>query len=122
MLREKFRAHAASPDRPVPSGSPDDIKSSYEELTLGVWRVLVMKDSPFSVFNFQWDILSETFLLLHRALCDVYSISPRLFALYIMAHVWFAIEEPLSLYFSNRLFLFVSKVERLISALTGWCH
>ncbi|KAH0835777.1 P-loop containing nucleoside triphosphate hydrolase protein [Lanmaoa asiatica] len=105
MLR-KFRTHTSLPETP---SAPNNIKSSYDELMLGVWRVLVVKDSHFSMFNFRLENLSTTFPLLRRALYDVYTISPRLFALTIMTHFWFAIEGPLSLYFSNRLFFFIEK-------------
>lgn len=105
MYPSKFWTRSISPET---KSSPDDVKPSYQELVIGVWRVLVVKDARYSMFNLQWKNLSSTFPLLRRALHDVYSISPRLFALRILAEFWFAIESPLSLYFTNLLFSLVS--------------
>lgn len=119
MLRNKFWTRAPPPKTP---STPNDVKFSYEELMLGVWRVLVMKDSRFSMPNFGWkqsEDPSQTFPLLCRAVYDVYTISPRLFAHTIMTQFWFAIEGPLSLYFSNRLLFFVSELSSPRSVLTG---
>lgn len=115
MLRDKFRTPTKAPSVP----NDHDAKLTYEELMLGVWRVLVVKDSPFSIINFRWESFSTTFAFFLQALYDVYTISPRLFVLCIVAHFWFAIEEPLSLYFSNRLFFFVGTVGCPKSVLTG---
>ncbi|KAG6373710.1 P-loop containing nucleoside triphosphate hydrolase protein [Boletus reticuloceps] len=94
---------------PLARSTPNDAKMSYEELRLGIWRVLVVKDSHFSMFNFRWENISSALPLLRRALYDVYIISPRLFALRILAELWFAIEDPLSFYFSNTLFFSIEK-------------
>lgn len=105
MLRNRFWT------RPPPletKNSPDDVKSTTEELMIGIWRVLVVKESRFPMFNFQWENISSTFPLLRRAIYDVYAISPHLFALRILTEIWFGIEGPLSLYFSNNLFFSVS--------------
>lgn len=100
------------------SSAPNDGKLSCGELMLGVWRVVVVKDSHFPMFSFQWETLSMSFALFFHILYDMYTISPRFFALCIIAHMWFAIEGPHSLYFSTRLFFFVSMVLPPISALT----
>ncbi|KAI9567137.1 hypothetical protein HD554DRAFT_1028467 [Boletus coccyginus] len=106
MLHDKFWTRTPPPETP---GASNDANLSYEELMLGIWRVLVVKDSRFYMLNFRWENLSSTFSLLWRALYDVYTISPRLFALTLLAQLWSAIEGPLSLYFSNTLFLFIEK-------------
>lgn len=116
MLRDEFWTRTPQPENP---SAPNDVKLPYEELMLGIWRVLVVKDSRFSMFNLRWENISSTFLLLRRALYDVYIISPRLFALSIMAEFWLAIEGPLSLYFSNSLFFLVSALSPAWSVLTG---
>lgn len=116
MLRNRFWTRIPPPET---QNAPKDVKLSYEELMLGVWRVLVLKDRRFSIFNFQWENLSSSFPLLRRALYDVYTISPRLFALRILAEFWFSIEGPLSLYFSNNLFFSVSVLDSSTSVLTG---
>ena len=116
MLRDKLWARTPPPETP---SAPNDVKFPYDELTLGIWRVLVLKDSRFSIFNLQRENFSSTFLLLRRALYDVYTISPRLLALSIVAEFWFAIEGPLSLYLSKSLFFFVSALSPPRSVLTG---
>ena len=105
MLRDKFWVPTLPLDKD-PNGP--HVKSSYEEFTLGVWHVLMVKDKPFSILNFDWEGLCTTFGFLLHALHDVYTISPGLFAFSLIAHSWLAIEGPLSLYFSNKLFFFVS--------------
>ncbi|KAF8452299.1 hypothetical protein L210DRAFT_2025366 [Boletus edulis BED1] len=104
---------------PLARSTPKDAKMSYEELRLGIWRVLVVKDSHFSMFNFRWENISLALPLLRRALYDVYTISPRLFALRILAELWFAIEGPLSFYIYNTLFFSVSIPNFPSSLLTG---
>jgi hypothetical protein len=116
MLGDKFWTRPPPPEKP---SAPNDVKLPYEELMLGIWRVLVVKDSRFSMFNLRRGTISSTFLLLHRVLYDVYTISPRLFALTIVAEFWLAIEGPLSLYFSNSLFFFVSAPSPARSVLTS---
>ncbi|KAG9312732.1 hypothetical protein JVU11DRAFT_7162 [Chiua virens] len=59
--------------------------------------------------NFGWEVLSTNFPFLRRALCDLYTISPRLFIMTIIGHLWFAIEGSLSLYLSNLLFYSIEK-------------
>jgi len=105
MLHDKSWTRTPPPKTPSAS---NDANPSYEELMLGIWRILIVKDSRFSMLSFRWENLSSTFSLLWRALYDVYTVSPRLFALSILAQFWSAIEGPLSLYFSNTLFFFVS--------------
>ncbi|KIJ59191.1 hypothetical protein HYDPIDRAFT_170928 [Hydnomerulius pinastri MD-312] len=88
--------------------------SNHEELILGVWRVLIAKGTRFWLPGLKWDAISTNLPLLRRAFWDVYAISPPLFIFTILTHMWYAIEEPLSLYFSNRLLFFGCQIERRI--------
>ena len=117
IVSHNFWTQLTSSDRPP--GIPNDVKSPYEELTLGVWRVLVMKDSFFSAFDFRWESFSMGAACFLNFLYDVYTISPRLFSLCIMGQFWSAIEGPLGLYLSNRLFFCVGTLNSPILALTG---
>jgi hypothetical protein len=87
-------------------------RTPFLEQRLGVWRVLIAADesSSFRLPNFQWSLVSAHTPLLSRAYKDIYSISPILFWLMIATHLWYAIEDPLSLYFSNRLLLLVGEL------------
>jgi hypothetical protein len=88
-------------------------RTPFLERRLGVWRVLIAADesSSFRLPNFQWGLgrMSTHIPLLTRAYKDIYSISPTSFWLMIATHFWYAIEDPLSLYFSNRLLLLVGE-------------
>jgi hypothetical protein len=90
-------------------------KKPFLERRLGVWRVLIVDDTSFRLPNFQWDLISTHLPILTRACKDVYTINPKLFWLMILSHLWYAIEHPLSLYFSNRLLLLVREI------LLYWC-
>ena len=46
----KSRAHTPPPKT---KSSPDDIQPSYDEHVIGIWRVLVLKDAPWSILV--WD-------------------------------------------------------------------
>ncbi|KAG2750621.1 P-loop containing nucleoside triphosphate hydrolase protein [Suillus brevipes Sb2] len=94
-------------------------RTPFLEQRLGVWRVLIAADesSSFRLPNFQWSLVSAHTPLLSRAYKDIYSISPILFWLMIATHLWYAIEDPLSLYFSNRLLLLIQQ-----SILQGKVH
>jgi hypothetical protein len=84
-------------------------QTPFLERRLGVWRVLIATDesSSFRLPSLEWGLVSTHTPLLTRAYKDIYSISPILFWLMIATHLWHAIEDPLSLYFSNRLLLLV---------------
>ncbi|KAG2750620.1 P-loop containing nucleoside triphosphate hydrolase protein [Suillus brevipes Sb2] len=88
-------------------------RTPFLERRLGVWRVLIAADesSSFRLPNFQWGLgrMSTHIPLLTRAYKDIYSISPTSFWLMIATHFWYAIEDPLSLYFSNRLLLLIQR-------------
>ncbi|KAG2121906.1 hypothetical protein DEU56DRAFT_88768 [Suillus clintonianus] len=86
-------------------------RTPFLERRLGVWRVLIASSdaSSFSLPNFQWSLISSHLPLLTRACKDVYSISPKLFWLMMVTHLWYAVEDPLSLYFSNRLLLLIQR-------------
>ncbi|KAG9312731.1 P-loop containing nucleoside triphosphate hydrolase protein [Chiua virens] len=106
MLLDKFLALITPEKNPssTTSTSTNDVKSNYQELRLGVWRVQLMKNSHLFRLDFGWKDLTTALPFLRRALYDVYTISPRLFAFCIIEQLWSAIDRPLSLYLSNRLF------------------
>jgi hypothetical protein len=82
-------------------------KPPFIERRLGVWRILMADDTSFGLPNLQWDFVSTHLPILTRAYKDVYSISPMLFWLMLLSHLWYAIEDPLTLFISNRLLLLV---------------
>ncbi|OAX39483.1 P-loop containing nucleoside triphosphate hydrolase protein [Rhizopogon vinicolor AM-OR11-026] len=84
-------------------------KTPFLERRLGVWRILIANDTSFRLPSLRWDLLSAHLPILTRACKDVYSISPTLFWLMMLSHLWYAIEDPLSLYFSNRLLLLIQR-------------
>ncbi|KIK35062.1 hypothetical protein CY34DRAFT_96782 [Suillus luteus UH-Slu-Lm8-n1] len=105
--------------RVAPRTDTQKERTPFLEQRLGVWRVLIAADesSPFRLPNFQWSLVSTHTPLLTRAYKDIYSISPIFFWLMIATHLWYAIEDPLSLYFSNRLLLLIQQ-----SVLQGKVH
>jgi hypothetical protein len=100
--------------RVVPRIDKQKERTPFLERRLGVWRLLIADDesSSFRFPNFQWGLgrISSHIPLLTRAYKDMYSISPTSFWLMIATHLWYAIEDPLSLYFSNRLLLLVGEL------------
>ncbi|KAG2091009.1 P-loop containing nucleoside triphosphate hydrolase protein [Suillus discolor] len=94
-------------------------RTPFLERRLGVWRILIAADesSSFRLPNLQWDLVSTHVPLLTRAYKDFHSVSPKLFWLLMVTNLWYAIEDPLSLYFSNRLLLLIQR-----SVLEGKIH
>ncbi|KAG2337958.1 P-loop containing nucleoside triphosphate hydrolase protein [Suillus weaverae] len=97
--------------RVMPRTGTQKEQAPFLERRLGVWRILIAADesSSFRLPSFQWGIVSTHIPLLTRAYKDIYSISPMSFWLMIVTHLWYAIEDPLSLYFSNRLLLLIQR-------------
>lgn len=94
-------------------------RTPFLERRLGVWRILIAADesSSFRLPNLQWGLVSTHVPLLTRAYNDFHSVSPKLFWLLMVTNLWYAIEDPLSLYFSNRLLLLIQR-----SVLEGKIH
>ncbi|KAG1794733.1 P-loop containing nucleoside triphosphate hydrolase protein [Suillus variegatus] len=94
-------------------------RTPFLERRLGVWRVLIATDesSSFRLPDLHWGPVSTYIPLLTRAYKDVYSVSPKLFWLLMVTNLWYAIEDSLSLYFSNRLLLLIQR-----SVLEGKVH
>lgn len=92
---------------PLTHGSALKVKTKFDELRLGVWRLIIVDEPRFGIQS-QKDALSVVPPLFLRALSDMYAISPPMFLLSICMHLWRAMEEAMSLYFSNRLLFFVS--------------
>ncbi|KAG1849293.1 P-loop containing nucleoside triphosphate hydrolase protein [Suillus subalutaceus] len=105
--------------RVMPPTDTQKKRTPFLERRLGVWRVLIAADgsSSFRLPNLQWGIISTHIPLLTRGYKDIHSISPMLFWLMVVTHLWYAIEDPLSLYFSNRLLLLIQR-----SLLQGKVH
>lgn len=91
----------------------DKAKKKYSELKLGVWRLIILDDSAYKFPGIQSPSEIKTVLipLFRRAFGDMYAISPMMFYLIVVTHLWRAMEETMSLYFSNRLLFFVSRCE-----------
>ncbi|KIO04302.1 hypothetical protein M404DRAFT_558326 [Pisolithus tinctorius Marx 270] len=84
--------------------------SKYTEIRLGVWRVIIANESLSSVrlpgLRFYHDI-ANVIPLVRRACGDLYAISPSMLLFLILATLWCAVEDTLSLYFSSRLLSYV---------------
>ncbi|KAG6329947.1 hypothetical protein ID866_9141 [Astraeus odoratus] len=93
-----------------PVERPLEGKPGYLELDIGVWRVIIAKESLFRLpgTRFFQDVMGVS-PLFHRACKDLYSISPPMFLFTICANLWYAMERTLSLYFSSRLLFHVSR-------------
>jgi hypothetical protein len=98
--------------RIMPRTDTQKERMPFLERRLGVWRILIAADesSSFKLPNLQWGFLSTHIPLLTRGYKDIHSISPMFFWLMVITHLWYAIETPLSLYFSNRLLLLVGEL------------
>ncbi|KIJ59189.1 hypothetical protein HYDPIDRAFT_190613 [Hydnomerulius pinastri MD-312] len=107
-LRNRF-SKLVSNIRVSNSQHAKNVGSNHEELILGVWRVLIAKDTRFWLPGLKWDAISTNLPFLRRAFWDIYAISPPLFVFTILTHTWAAIEIPLSLYFSTRLLFFIER-------------
>ncbi|KIJ16673.1 hypothetical protein PAXINDRAFT_10381 [Paxillus involutus ATCC 200175] len=105
-LRHRFSKLISSQGTPSP---PKKAQQDYQELRLGVWRVLLAKKTRYGFQGLQWETISANLPLMRRALSDVYVVSPSLFVFTILAHLWYGVEDSLSLYFSNRLLFFIEK-------------
>ncbi|KAG1899781.1 uncharacterized protein F5891DRAFT_1036502 [Suillus fuscotomentosus] len=105
--------------RILPRTGTQKERTPFLERRLGVWRILIAADesSSFRLPNLQWGVVSTHFPLLIRAYKDFHSVSPKLFWLLMVTNLWYAIEDPLSLYFSNRLLLLIQR-----SVLEGKIH
>jgi len=98
----------------LPSSKPVvKTKKMFSKLELGVWRLTILNDSAYKLPGIQSPSEVTTVLipLFRRAFGDMYAISPVMFYLIVVTHLWRAMEETMSLYFSNRLLFFVSKCE-----------
>lgn len=93
---------------PLTHGSALKVKTKFDELRLGVWRLIIVDEPRFGIQS-QKDALSVVPPLFLRALSDMYAISPPMFLLSICMHLWRAMEEAMSLYFSNRLLFFIER-------------
>ncbi|KAI6139045.1 P-loop containing nucleoside triphosphate hydrolase protein [Pisolithus tinctorius] len=84
--------------------------SKYTEIRLGVWRVIIANESLSSVrlpgLRFYHDI-ANVIPLVRRACGDLYAISPSMLLFLILATLWCAVEDTLSLYFSSRLLSYI---------------
>lgn len=89
----------------------DKAKKKYSELKLGVWRLIILDDSAYKLPGIQSPSEIRTVLipLFRRAFGDMYAISPMMFYLIVVTHLWRAMEETMSLYFSNRLLFFIER-------------
>ncbi|KAG2366063.1 P-loop containing nucleoside triphosphate hydrolase protein [Suillus spraguei] len=105
--------------RIMPRTGTQKERKPFLEQRLGVWRVLIAAEesSSFRLPDLQWGLVSTHIPLLTRAYKDIYSISPIFFWLMIVTHLWYSIENSLSLYFSNRLLLLIQR-----SVLQGKLH
>ncbi|KAG1899784.1 uncharacterized protein F5891DRAFT_1036549 [Suillus fuscotomentosus] len=105
--------------RILPRTGTQKERTPFLERRLGVWRVLIAADesSSFRLPNLHWGPVSTYIPLLTRAYKDVYSVSPKLFWVLMATNLWYAIEDSLSLYFSNRLLLLIQH-----SVLEGKIH
>ncbi|KAG2091008.1 uncharacterized protein F5147DRAFT_780120 [Suillus discolor] len=105
--------------RILPRTGTQKERTPFLERRIGVWRVLIAADesSSFRLPNLHWGPVSTYIPLLTRAYKDLYSVSPKLFWLLVVKNLWYAIEDSLSLYFSNRLLLLIQR-----SVLEGKIH
>lgn len=95
----------------LPSSKPIiKAKKKYSELKLGVWHLTILNESGFKLPGIQSrkEITTVLIPLFRRAFGDMYAISPMMFYLIVVTHLWRAMEETMSLYLSNRLLFFVS--------------
>jgi hypothetical protein len=86
----------------------DDVAGHpIRSMQLGVYRVVTEVPPPLSLPE-QWKKATRAFPTLWRLLRDVYTSSPWLFFLFILAQGWYsAIEPTLSLHLSSRILTIV---------------
>ncbi|KAH7926141.1 P-loop containing nucleoside triphosphate hydrolase protein [Leucogyrophana mollusca] len=92
-------------------------KSLFTEKRLGVWRILIAKESTFYVPGFEWTLLATNFPLCRRAFADIYAISASMFWCLMLTYLWTAIEPSMSLDLSNRLLFCIE--HRILGKTTG---
>jgi len=73
-----------------------------EDFQLGVWHLRMEKEQLWNARK-HWDSLWQAVPLFYRLSLDIYTISPRLFSLYLLTQVWQGIEDALQMHFSTRL-------------------
>ncbi|KAJ7289359.1 P-loop containing nucleoside triphosphate hydrolase protein [Mycena rebaudengoi] len=96
---------------PLLEGSDSDA-SSYTSLELGVWRLLMPKETlptgflgiPEFLFSMsKWNTIAASWPLVLRFLRDIYQLGPTLVLLYVVLQLWGGVESVLKLYVSGRL-------------------
>lgn len=96
----------------LPSSKPIvKTENKFSDLKLGVWRLIILNEYAYKVPGIQSSSEVTTVLipLFRRAFGDMYAISPVMFYLIVVTHLWRAMEETMSLYFSNRLLFFIER-------------
>ena len=85
-----------------------NVPASTSSIQLGVWRILLQKESPLD-FQKQWSNLFSTISLIHRFATEIFHLGPWLFISFIVSKVWTGIESALLLYLSSRILTIVSR-------------
>ncbi|KAJ7669587.1 P-loop containing nucleoside triphosphate hydrolase protein [Mycena rosella] len=90
----------------VKNSEPVEDADAYASLNLGVWRVLLARETVsrgFGVSLNKWNAAVSGYLLLLRFLQEIYSLDPRMVVLFILLKLWDGMETVLMLYVSGRL-------------------
>ncbi|KAI6115405.1 P-loop containing nucleoside triphosphate hydrolase protein [Pisolithus croceorrhizus] len=84
----------------------------YTEIRLGVWRLVIANDSlsflSLPGLRHYHDIVN-VIPLVRRAWGDLYTISPPMFLFVVLAKLWSAMDDTLSLYFSSKLLTYIER-------------
>jgi hypothetical protein len=84
-------------------------KSSLEELKLGVWRVLIEKETSTSIgLAARWKKITTVIPTMQKLVFDVYQAGPTLLTLIFLSKAWSSFEDVFLLHLSSRILTIVS--------------
>ncbi|KAH9484595.1 ATP-dependent lipid A-core flippase [Psilocybe cubensis] len=91
-----------NPDEKKPADLNEYSNVRIDEFQLGVWRFKIATETGFNPQKY-WEDVKVSLPLFFRLAVDVFTISPRLFTIYIVCQIWQGIEDTILLQLSNNL-------------------
>jgi hypothetical protein len=83
-------------------------RKAYTTSQYGVWEVLMMDEGQREQYLRLAHDVPKFFPSLYRLAQDIYSLSPHLFAVFLLCQVWSGCQEAIKMHFSGKLLRSVS--------------
>jgi hypothetical protein len=81
------------------SKADSDSNIIIEKLRLGVWTLKIAKTSGHK----WWTDVKSAVPLFYRLFSDIFTLSPRLFTIFVFCKIWQGVEDALLMHFSSLL-------------------